>query len=277
MLTYLADVLAPVYRGVPGVRLEVVSGWERRGKSGISPKVGVQHHTGGGDYDPLLNYMARSSSIAPLCNIASSRDGARVTIVAAGKSNNAGAGGWAPKGATSNYHTIGWEAQHSGGPNEQWTGRHVENLVIGWTALFRYLKWDSSHLVSHKEWAPTRKVDPAGGERTGRPWPGMDPFRTLIQQRLKGTTAKGEFVASIVFYAHASTVDLMFALAGMTAQVANCAVVCDAGVAEKALRQGAKVYAIGGKAADALPKAIAIRGRNRKETLDKVNRLVQTL
>lgn len=155
---WLADVLADAYRGVHGVRFEVYPGWKTRGHEGAQHRGIVNHHTGRGGYDPLLQYMATGSSIAPLCNVASSHDGSRVTLVAAGKANHAGRGHLSWTGTDrGNWYSVGWEAQNDGG--QSWPTRHLESIAIGNAAILRHLKLDSSRLAEHKTYAPRRKVD----------------------------------------------------------------------------------------------------------------------
>lgn len=155
---WLADVLADAYRGVSGVRFEVYPGWETRGRDGVRHIGVMNHHTGPGGYDALLRYMAVNSSISPLCNVASSHDGSRVTLVAAGKANHAGRGHLDWTGTDrGNWYTIGWEAQNDGA--QPWPDKHLETVAIGNAALRNHMAVDLSRLVDHKTYAPGRKVD----------------------------------------------------------------------------------------------------------------------
>lgn len=160
---WLRDVVADAFRGERGFKVEVYSGWKRRSANTTSfEPIGVMnHHTGPGGYDNLLNYMARGSSIAPLCNIATSRPHngvVRITIVAAGRANHAGRGSLPWTGTNGgNYRTIGIENQNSGG--QSWPKQQVEGIHILSAALMDYLDAPMSHLVDHKTYAPGRKVD----------------------------------------------------------------------------------------------------------------------
>lgn len=171
MLTWLADALRD-----GGQQVSELDGWKARGRAGIDPKVIVVHHTGApgtGEYTSL-NYIAYGSSIAPLSNLHLSRTTGLWTVVAAGKTNNAGAGGWGD--ATSNYHTIGIEAEHSGDTSDPWPC--YRSYVDGVAALCRRLGWGPDRVVGHKEWAPGRKSDPTFD---------MDRFRGDVAAAMSGS------------------------------------------------------------------------------------------
>lgn len=156
--TWLADVLSDAYRGIKGVRLEVYPGWETRGDPRAQHAGVMGHHTGGGRYDPLLAYMATNSSIAPLCNVASSADGRRVTVVASGKANHAGRGHLSWTGTDrGNWYTVGWEAQNDG--SQPWDPWHLEVQAVGHRAILNHLNAGRDRLVDHRTYAPKRKVD----------------------------------------------------------------------------------------------------------------------
>lgn len=158
---FLADVLVDAFRGRSGFVVDVVRGWEDRGKPQLYPRGVMNHHTGPGSYNALLNYMGHTSKIAPLCNVATSRpmDGkVRITLVASGKSNHAGVGNysWIPKNKA-NYYTIGFENQNDG--KESWPDQQNEAIAIANKAILDHLKLGADRLLDHKTWAPTRKVD----------------------------------------------------------------------------------------------------------------------
>lgn len=158
---WMADVISDAFRGVKGFRVETYSGWKTRSAGSFEPLGVMNHHTGGGGYDNLLNYMMKGSSIAPLCNIATSRPQngvVRITICTAGRANHAGLGElpWIGRNI-GNYRTIGIENQNNGG--EAWPAQQVEGIHILSASLMRYLKAPVDRLVDHKTYAPTRKVD----------------------------------------------------------------------------------------------------------------------
>lgn len=158
---WLPDVIADAFRGISGYRVETMSGWNTRGRDNFNPIGVMNHHTGGGGYDALLNFMAHGSSIAPLCNIATSRPQngvVRITIVEAGRANHAGRG-YLPWIGTNNgnYRTIGIENQNNG--SEPWPQQQVEGIHILSAALLDKLGANTDRLVDHKTYAPGRKPD----------------------------------------------------------------------------------------------------------------------
>lgn len=98
-------------------------------------------------------------------------------LIAAGRMNHAGKGSW-PGVPTDNANAtfIGIETDHT--TNEQWTSGQRQYGLRGLLALADWLGIRHSlddlfrHLIAHKEWAPTRKVDPDPLD--------MDDLRALI-------------------------------------------------------------------------------------------------
>lgn len=159
--TWMADVVADAFRSVKGYKVETYSGWSSRGSTSFAPVGVMNHHTGPGGYDNLLNYMLRGSSISPLCNIATSRpyNGiVRITICTAGRANHAGRGNysWIEQN-NGNYRTIGIENQNSG--NQAWPQQQVEGIRILTASLLDHMGRPASRAIDHKTYAPTRKVD----------------------------------------------------------------------------------------------------------------------
>lgn len=159
---WMADVVADAFRGVKGYQVDVVSGWNRRGRTDFYPEGVMNHHTGPGSYSNLLNYMTYGSSISPLCNIATSRpiNGiVRITICTAGRANHAGVGTlpWRRgQGSVGNARTIGIENQNSG--KQDWPLQQVEGIRILTAALLLKLNKDVSRAIDHKTYTG-RKVD----------------------------------------------------------------------------------------------------------------------
>lgn len=158
---WLLDVLSDAFRGLGGFRVDYVPGWESRGYSSLYPKGVINHHTGRGSYNGLLNYMSEGSSISPLCNVATSRPDSgivRVTVVASGKANHAGRGylPWTGQDRGNNY-SIGFENQNDGA--QQWPQQQNEAIAIANKAVLDHLGVGVSRLADHKTYAPNRKVD----------------------------------------------------------------------------------------------------------------------
>ena len=147
--------------------VEVVPGAETRGSDAYNPGCYVGHHTAGpkvGDR-PSLNVVTngRPGLSGPLANDFMPRRGGLV-IVACGRSNNAGLGGF--RGITGNSGTIGLEAEDDGDgvwTDAQW--RDFPRIVASGLYL---MGRDQTWYCSHRTWAmtppskPGRKIDPTG-------------------------------------------------------------------------------------------------------------------
>jgi hypothetical protein len=184
---YLTD-LADVCRAAGLVVVEV-DGWERRargsgGYDGGRPTHVMVHHTAsnpGSDPDGDVGYIASGSENAPLANLYLSRTG-DVWVIAAGATNTNGSGSapW-PGGCPDdqmNTHAIGIEAANNG-VGEPWP--HVQQtayvaLCAGLCAAYGI---PTDLVRAHFEWAPGRKIDPAGQSMyaAGSSSWAMDPFR----------------------------------------------------------------------------------------------------
>ncbi|MFB9909557.1 peptidoglycan recognition protein family protein [Allokutzneria oryzae] len=172
-LTWLADVLRDA-----GLRVEEIDGWQRRGAGGGMSEVrGVLlHHTAGpanGDFPSRgVLLRGRPDLAGPLCNLGLARDGTWV-VVAAGRANHAGPGHVDWCGSEGNPHLIGVEAESTG--HGDWTQDQLESYPRGVAALLAHVGLGADRALGHKEWAPRRKIDPAG-------WPGdMDGFRDTVR------------------------------------------------------------------------------------------------
>ncbi|MET0786185.1 MAG: N-acetylmuramoyl-L-alanine amidase [Paenisporosarcina sp.] len=146
-----------------GLIVSEVSGWQTRGSSSFSPEGSVNHHTAGGasGETPSLEtcIYGRPDLAGPLCNVFQSRDSAGYDVayvVAAGKANHAGEGGW--KGLSGNSSVYGLEIEHTGvdplGKDRQRIAARIH------AAMF---SGPSSMVCQHREWAPSRKIDAAEG------------------------------------------------------------------------------------------------------------------
>jgi hypothetical protein len=152
-----------------GLTVEVVPGAESRGSAAFNPWGFVGHHTGGaktGDR-PSLNLCVngRSDLDGPLCNDFLTRAGVNV-IVAAGRANHAGLGGF--RGLVGNSAVWGCEAEDDG--DGSWTEAQIDAYPRLVAARLWLIGRDASWYCSHRTWAmtppstPGRKVDPAGIE-----------------------------------------------------------------------------------------------------------------
>lgn len=157
---WLADALRA--GGLPVVE---EPGWQRRGTGGTFTPIGVLlHHTAGptdGDL-PSLRIVrdGRPGLAGPLAQLMLSRSG-YFHVVAAGRANHAGvgAGRFVPNG-DGNRYLIGIEAE-SVGTRDDWTLEQRVNYPRGVAALCRAMRVGEGNVLGHKEWAPTRKIDPA--------------------------------------------------------------------------------------------------------------------
>lgn len=145
-----------------GLTVEVVSGWSTRGSSSFNPKGAVSHWTAGprnATGRPCLNLVTygRSDLPGPLCNVYLDRQGIAV-VVAAGRANHAGTGGW--KGLVGNSSVFGTEAE-SGGEGDWTPAMRLAYPKIN-AAYAKIGGFNASMCCGHSEWAPTRKVDIKG-------------------------------------------------------------------------------------------------------------------
>ena len=131
--------------------------------------------------------MWNNAPSKPVGAIYLARNG-EVVIGAAGATNCAGRGGpyTTSKGTialdTANSNTISIEAGNAG-TGEPWPRIQTETYVALVAALCTYYKFDPLRdVMAHFEWAPTRKIDPAGSSRYaagGNKW-NMNVFRNDV-------------------------------------------------------------------------------------------------
>jgi hypothetical protein len=108
------------------------------------------------DYPSLaLVRDGRPDVPGPLSQLGLGRSG-RWYVIASGRANHAGMGHW--PGLAGSSESIGIEAEHPGG-STPWTDVQYDSYVAGVAALVDHLGSDTI-VIGHKEWAPTRKVDP---------------------------------------------------------------------------------------------------------------------
>lgn len=144
-----------------------VDGWRNRGHGGLDSHVGVivLHHTAGpkrsasSENFPSLRVVrdGRAGLPGPLAHFGIGYDGT-LYVVAAGLAYHAGSGGWA--GMSGNGAALGIEAENSG--DGDWTDAQLDVYPRLCAVLCQFLGVDSAAVCAHREWAPNRKIDPAG-------------------------------------------------------------------------------------------------------------------
>jgi len=168
-----------------GLNVIECSGWKERGSQPFDPKGVICHHTAGaakGDM-PSLSVLinGRTGLAGPLCQVGLGRSGT-VYIVAASRANHAGSGGW--KGLSGNSSVLGIEAE-SVGNGKDWTAAQLEAYPVLTACLLAGIGRSADWACGHREWAPKRKIDPAGID--------MNQHRADVAQLLlKGPGSTGE-------------------------------------------------------------------------------------
>lgn len=185
-LTDLADVLR-----AGGLTVVELDGWQSRSRSSGGYDTGrpthvMAHHTASppswsGQRD--AEYCAWQDEDAPLANLCLDRDGAW-WVLAAGATNTNGKGGpidGVPADSMNTY-AVGIEA--NGGYGEAWPGVQCESYIAG-VAVLR-ARYGLDYVRAHFEWAPDRKVDPAGPSpwATGNASWNMTAFRSDVADNM---------------------------------------------------------------------------------------------
>ena len=143
--------------------LDVVehSGWQTRGSSLFFPAGVVGHHTAsrsGSDVPSLrICINGRTDLAGPLCHVLISRS-AQCHIIAAGRANHAGTGGY--NGLSGNRSVLGIEVENNG-VGEPWLPEVVQAFDRAAAALLDGINRSAEYYCGHKEWT-SRKIDPAG-------------------------------------------------------------------------------------------------------------------
>lgn len=142
-----------------GVRVVEIAGWQTRGSATFAPRGSVSHHTAGPakGVAPSLAICTygRSDLPGPLCHVLLGRD-LVAYVIAAGRANHAGAGGW--RGLSGNSSVHGLEIEHTG------TGPAAAQLRVAVQIHAAFLEApgssrDAELVCQHSEWAPRRKID----------------------------------------------------------------------------------------------------------------------
>jgi peptidoglycan hydrolase-like protein with peptidoglycan-binding domain len=181
-LTWLPTVLLDA-----GLKVAEQPGWRTHGRGDVGTIQGVMcHHTAGPRTGimPSLGVVTngRPDLPGPLSQLCLGRDGT-FFVVAAGRSNHAGAGNW--QGVISgNSSFIGIEAENTGqtaGPNaDPWPTVQLDAYRRGVAAILKRIKANAIMCCGHKEYAlPVgRKSDPTFD---------MGDFRNLVAAIMAGT------------------------------------------------------------------------------------------
>ena len=173
----------PRQTGIPaalkkyGVKYETVPGWRTRGSASFNPRGVVCHWTAGprnAKGRPSLNVVTygRPGLSGPLCQVYLDRNGVAV-VVAAGRANHAGRGGY--KGLSGNSSVFGIEAECGG--DGDWTDAQRREYPKVVAALVSLTGRSEKYVCGHNEWT-TRKIDI-------RDWP-MPKMRSEVKAVLAG-------------------------------------------------------------------------------------------
>lgn len=142
-----------------GLTVVEAPGCRTRGSSSFDPFGHVVHHDVIGHTETLPSIMVsgRPDLSGPLCNFWLPRSG-KVHVVALGRANHAGSGGW--NGLTGNSRVWGTEMNNLGGPADPWPDAQLEAMARLAAATADFSGFPAGNVCGHKEWAPTRKIDP---------------------------------------------------------------------------------------------------------------------
>lgn len=147
----------PEFLAKYGCRVEFSPGWSTRGSDSFNPRATIAHWTAGGrgDRGSLgICINGRAGLPGPLCNTFLTRAGV-VVVVAAGRANHAGTGGW--RGLAGNSSVLGTEAENSG-PGDPWTAAQRDAYPRVLAAHCDLMGRDASWVCRHMDWT-SRKID----------------------------------------------------------------------------------------------------------------------
>lgn len=180
-LTWLADELRVV-----GLSVSEVSGWKTRGYDPTRAFYGnrgvLLHHTASplntSDVSALNTIVnGRSDLPGPLSQLMIGRD-LKVYVVAAGRANHAGLGGPIRDIPLDDGNTYlpGIEVVNDG-VGEKWSEALLDVMAACCAVILKHEGRDEASCIGHKEYAPTRKIDPDID---------MDAFRLRVKGALGG-------------------------------------------------------------------------------------------
>lgn len=196
----LTNLAAVVRAG--GLKVTEVPGWQTRGHRPFTEVRGVVcHHTAGaatGNYPSLAIVRdGRSDLPGPLAQLGLARDGS-VLVIASGVAFHAGEGDWSNVPANQgNDYLIGIEAESTG--TGDWTTAQRRAYPKLCAALCKGYGIQPRNVIGHKEYAPSRKIDPVGID--------MDRLRSRVREILSTSAAEArrlERAAAAVKAARAS-------------------------------------------------------------------------
>jgi hypothetical protein len=163
-----------------GLKVVEVEGWRTRGSDTFNPRGSVDHHTAGPRTGnaPSLNICinGRPDLPGPLCHVLIGRDNT-CYVIAAGRANHAGPGGWG--GLSGNASMFGIERENVGTGAEPWTLEQYDVAAKAHAALISAHGSRFDLVCEHKEWAPRRKIDAYGVDG--------NVMRELVRDRLNPT------------------------------------------------------------------------------------------
>ena len=162
--------------GIPDV--SYYPGWQTRSRAsgGFDNLLGIVcHHTAtnpAASFDVYCRIAWQTHPERPVANISLGRGG-EICVGVAGASNHAGKGGprSMSKGAvplnSGNRYLIGIEALNTG-IGEPWGEAQQDRYLQLVQALCSFYGFNiATDVISHNEWTPGRKIDPAGPSRFG--------------------------------------------------------------------------------------------------------------
>lgn len=172
-----------------GLKVAEVPNWQTRGRGEMGRPLGVLcHHTAGARNGnmPSLQVLVegRAGLRGPLAQLGLGRDGTYY-VIAAGLCQHAGPGTWQGI-STGNTNLIGVEAENTGVANDSpWPAIQIDAYHRGVAAILKHLGLSANHCAGHKEWAPTRKIDPSLD---------MSAFRNAVAAILAGAAPEPELI-----------------------------------------------------------------------------------
>ena len=180
----------PVVLKQAGLKVAEVPGWQNRGSTDVGRIFGVIcHHTVGrkvGNMPSLDNLRDGDANLrGPKAQLGLGRDGT-FYVIAAGRANHAGLGrfvfnvnGTQHTILNGNSNFIGIEGENTGLNNDMpWPAIQLDAFQRGVAAILKHIGRGPEFCIGHKEWAPTRKIDPLFS---------MDNFRTSVGTIIGGT------------------------------------------------------------------------------------------
>lgn len=187
-------------------RLEVAAdtGWSTRGSPTFAPSGCVDHHTAssrrGGPFAALgICRSGRAGLPGPLCHVHASRPLAggkvRLTVLAAGRANHAGTGGY--RGLSGNSTVWGLECENDG-IGEPWHPNLLLAVHVFNAAVLRLSGRSEVWACDHQEWTP-RKIDISPSmhtirTETGRVLAGAAPSETVTGDDVERAAARARDV-----------------------------------------------------------------------------------